>query len=97
MIDGETCMAQDIDYYVSLNSPWTHMGAARIEVLAAKYDATLRVYPVDFGTVFATSGGLQLLKRSPQRHAHRLQELRCGRPAQVQGERLCRTNCGSVH
>ena len=24
-------MALHIDYYVSLNSPWTHLGAARIE------------------------------------------------------------------
>ena len=65
-----------IDYYVSLNSPWTHLGAARIEALAAKYSATMRIYPVDFGTVFAGSGGLPLPKRSPQRQAYRLMELR---------------------
>ena len=29
-----------IDYYASLNSPWTHLGAARIEALAAKHGAT---------------------------------------------------------
>src|SRR5580693_9540438 len=69
-------MAQHIDYYVSLNSPWTHLGAARIEALAAKYGASMRIYPVDFGTVFAGSGGLPLPKRSPQRQAYRLQELR---------------------
>jgi 2-hydroxychromene-2-carboxylate isomerase len=65
-----------IDYYVSLNSPWTHLGAARIEALAAKYNATMRIYPVDFGTVFAGSGGLPLPKRAPQRQAYRLMELR---------------------
>ena len=69
-------MAQHIDYYVSLNSPWTHLGAARIEALAAKYGASMRIYPVDFGAIFATSGGLPLPKRSPQRQAYRLQELR---------------------
>jgi 2-hydroxychromene-2-carboxylate isomerase len=69
-------MAQHIDYYVSLNSPWTHLGAARIEALAAKYGAGMRIYPVDFGAVFAASGGLPLPKRSPQRQAYRLQELR---------------------
>jgi len=69
-------MALHIDYYVSLNSPWTHLGAARIEALAAKFGAGLRVYPVDFGAVFAASGGLPLPKRSPQRQAYRLQELR---------------------
>ena len=64
-----------IDYYASLNSPWTHLGAARIEALAAQHNATLRIYPVDFGTIFANSGGLPLPKRSPQRQAYRLQEL----------------------
>jgi 2-hydroxychromene-2-carboxylate isomerase len=69
-------MGLHIDYYVSLNSPWTHMGGARIEALAVANDATMRVYPVDFGTVFAGSGGLPLPRRSPQRQAYRLMELR---------------------
>jgi 2-hydroxychromene-2-carboxylate isomerase len=69
-------MGLHIDYYVSLNSPWTHMGGARIEALAEANDATMRVYPVDFGTVFAGSGGLPLPRRSPQRQAYRLMELR---------------------
>ena len=68
-------MATHIDYYVSLNSPWTHLGAARIEALASKHDATMRIHPVDFGTVFAGSGGLPLPKRAPQRQAYRLKEL----------------------
>ncbi len=68
-------MALHIDYYASLNSPWTYMGGARIEALAAKYNATMRIWPVDFGTIFAGSGGLPLPKRSPQRQAYRLQEL----------------------
>jgi 2-hydroxychromene-2-carboxylate isomerase len=68
-------MALHIDYYASLNSPWTHLGAARIEALAAQHGASIRIYPVDFGTIFAGSGGLPLPKRSPQRQAYRLQEL----------------------
>jgi len=68
-------MALHIDYYASLNSPWTHLGAARIEKLAAQHGATMRIWPVDFGTIFAGSGGLPLPKRSPQRQAYRLQEL----------------------
>ena len=64
-----------VDYYASLNSPWTHLGAARIEALAARHGASLRIYPCDFGTIFAGSGGLPLPKRSPQRQAYRLQEL----------------------
>jgi len=69
-------VAQHIDYYASLNSPWTHLGAARIEELAAKYGASLRIWPVDFGTIFPASGGLPLPKRAPQRQAYRLMELR---------------------
>src|SRR3978361_491264 len=68
-------MALHIDYYASLNSPWTHMGAARIEAMAGAHGASLRVYPVDFGEIFANSGGLPLPKRSPQCQAYRLQEL----------------------
>jgi 2-hydroxychromene-2-carboxylate isomerase len=64
-----------IDYYASLNSPWTHLGAARIEALAARHNATMRIYPVDFGAIFSQSGGLPLPQRSPQRQAYRLQEL----------------------
>lgn len=68
-------MALHIDYYASLNSPWTHLGAARIEAMAMANGATLRIFPVDFGAIFAQSGGLPLPKRSPQRQAYRLQEL----------------------
>jgi 2-hydroxychromene-2-carboxylate isomerase len=68
-------MALHIDYYVSLNSPWTHLGAARIEAMAMAHNASLRIYPVDFGAIFAQSGGLPLPKRSPQRQVYRLQEL----------------------
>ncbi|MCO6419154.1 2-hydroxychromene-2-carboxylate isomerase [Siccirubricoccus sp. KC 17139] len=68
-------MALHIDYYASLNSPWTHLGAARIEALAAQHGASLRIWPVDFGTIFPASGGFPLPKRSPQRQAYRLQEL----------------------
>ncbi len=68
-------MALHIDYYASLNSPWTHLGAARIEAMAMANNATLRIFPVDFGAIFAKSGGLPLPQRSAQRQAYRLQEL----------------------
>ena len=68
-------MPLHIDYYASLNSPWTHLGAARIEGMAHAAGASLRIYPVDFGEIFANSGGLPLPKRSAQRQAYRLQEL----------------------
>ena len=68
-------MPLHIDYYASLNSPWTHLGASRIESMARAHGASLRIYPVDFGEIFARSGGLPLPKRSAQRQAYRLQEL----------------------
>ena len=68
-------MTLHIDYYASLNSPWTHLGAQRIEDFSARYGATLRIYPVDFGNIFAASGGLPLPRRSPQRRAYRMMEL----------------------
>ena len=82
-------MPLHFDYYVSLNSPWTHLGAARIEAMAMANNASLRIFPVDFGAIFAQSGGLPLPKRSPQRQAYRLQELprwrdHLGIPIQIQ-------------
>jgi carboxymethylenebutenolidase len=68
-------MALHIDYYASLNSPWTHLGAARIEAMAMAHNASLRIFPVDFTAIFAQSGGLPLPRRSPQRQAYRLVEL----------------------
>lgn len=65
-----------IDYYISLRSPWTHLGAARLEAMAARHGADLRVFPVDFGAIFPASGGLPLPKRAPQRQAYRMAELK---------------------
>jgi carboxymethylenebutenolidase len=69
-------MALHIDYYASLNSPWTHLGAARIEAMAMAHGAGIRIWPVDFGAIFPASGGLPLPKRAPQRQAYRLMELK---------------------
>jgi carboxymethylenebutenolidase len=68
-------MALHVDYYASLNSPWTHLGAARIEAMTARHGASLRIWPVDFGAIFPQSGGLPLPKRAPQRQSYRLMEL----------------------
>jgi carboxymethylenebutenolidase len=68
-------MALHVDYFASLNSPWTHLGAARIEAMTATHGASLRIWPVDFSAIFPASGGLPLPKRSPQRQAYRLMEL----------------------
>jgi 2-hydroxychromene-2-carboxylate isomerase len=69
-------MAKHVDYYVSLNSPWTYLGAGRFEAMAEKHGADVTIWPVDFGSVFAVSGGLPLPKRAPQRQAYRMMELK---------------------
>ena len=74
-------MALHVDYYASLNSPWTHLGAARIEAMCAAHGASLRIWPVDFGAIFPASGGLPLPKRAPQRQAYRMMELQRWRDA----------------
>lgn len=67
---------QRIDYYLSLNSPWAFLGAARLEEMARRHRVDVRVKPIDFGTVFPASGGLPLPKRAPQRQAYRMMELK---------------------
>ncbi len=69
-------MPKHVDYYVSLNSPWTYLASRRLEAMAKKHDAEVTIWPVDFGSVFAVSGGLPLPKRAPQRQAYRMMELK---------------------
>ena len=69
-------MGKHVDYYVSLNSPWTYLGSARFDAMAKKHGASVTIWPVDFGSIFAVSGGLPLPKRAPQRQAYRMMELK---------------------
>ena len=69
-------MGKHVDYYVSLNSPWTYLGTARFDAMVKKHGATVTIWPVDIGSIFAVSGGLPLPKRSPQRQAYRMMELK---------------------
>src|SRR3546814_1025065 len=46
------------------------------EPIARKAGATVAVRPVDYNMIFAQSGGLPLPKRSPQRQAYRMMELK---------------------
>lgn len=65
-----------IDYYISLNSPWTYLGSARFAAIAKKHDCTVNVKPAKFAEVFAKTGGLPLVKRAPERRAYRLMDLK---------------------
>ncbi len=69
-------MAITIDYYASLNSPWTYLGSAPFAEIARRHGATVNIKPAKFGPIFEQTGGLPLPKRSPQRQAYRLMELK---------------------
>ena len=69
-------MSVTIDYYLSLNSPWTYLGSARFAGIAARHGAIVNVKPCQFGPIFEQTGGLPLPKRSPQRRAYRMMELK---------------------
>ena len=69
-------MAKHVDYYLSLNSPWAFLASRRFEAIAAKHKADVTIWPVDFGSVFAVSGGAPQPKRAPQRQAYRMMELK---------------------
>ena len=65
-----------IDYYMTLNSPWTYLGSAPFAEIAKRNGVTVNVKPGKFGPIFEQTGGLPLPKRSPQRQAYRMMELK---------------------
>ena len=67
---------RQIDYYLSVISPWTYLVGNRAVQVAARHGATLVYRPVDPGALFARTGGLPLGQRHESRQAYRLQELR---------------------
>lgn len=69
-------MSLHIDYYLSTSSPWSYLGSGRFMEIAKAAGATVGVYPVNFGSIFAVSGGLPLPKRAPQRQAYRMMEMK---------------------
>lgn len=69
-------MTQSIDYFLSLQSPWTYLGHNRLVETARQAGAELSIYPVDYGEVFPATGGLPLPKRAPARQAYRMMELK---------------------
>lgn len=68
-------MSTTLDYYLSLQSPWTYLGHQRLADCAAKAGYAVRISPIDFSVVFPATGGLPLPKRSAQRQAYRMAEL----------------------
>jgi 2-hydroxychromene-2-carboxylate isomerase len=69
-------MPVTVDYYMTLNSPWTYLGSALLAEIARPNDTTVNIKPCKFGPIFEQTGGLPLPKRSPQRRAYRMMELK---------------------
>jgi 2-hydroxychromene-2-carboxylate isomerase len=69
-------MPVTVDYYMTLTSPWTYLGSALFAEIARENDATVNIKPCKFGPIFEQTGGLPLPKRSPQRRAYRMMELK---------------------
>ena len=65
-----------IDYYFTLNSPWSYMGSARFAEIAKRHGAVVNVKPAKFGEIFSQTGGLPLPKRAPARQRYRLMEIK---------------------
>ena len=65
-----------VDYYYSLMSPWAYFGAPRFYKLQKKYGFKINHYPLDILKLFPLSGGEPLSKRSEQRKAYRMMELK---------------------
>lgn len=65
-----------IDYFMTLNSPWTYLGSARFAEMTKRHGWTVDLKPARFGEIFSKTGGLPLPKRAPERRAYRMMELK---------------------
>lgn len=68
-------MAQSIEYYFSVLSPFTYLAGTRLETIAARHGASIQYRPCDIAKILAETGGLPVPQRHPSRLAYRAQEL----------------------
>jgi 2-hydroxychromene-2-carboxylate isomerase len=66
---------RSIDYFFSVNSPWTYLGHRLLRDIAARHGAAVRYKPVPLLEVFEATGSLPLPKRPPARQRYRWLEL----------------------
>jgi 2-hydroxychromene-2-carboxylate isomerase len=64
-----------VDYYLTVNSPWTYLGHAAFNEIAARHGARVVWKPVPLLEVFEATGSLPLSKRPPARQRYRWLEL----------------------
>lgn len=65
-----------VEYFYWINSDWAYLGHDRLRELASKHGATIIYKPVQLLKVYAQTGGIILKKRSMERQAYRILELR---------------------
>lgn len=65
-----------IDYYLTLVSPYAYMGHDRFVEIANRNGVDVNIKPVNMGAIFSETGGLPLAKSAPARQAYRFQELK---------------------
>jgi 2-hydroxychromene-2-carboxylate isomerase len=69
-------MRDTIEYYFWINSDWAYFGNPRLLAMAENYGLKIEYYPIDFTTVFDSTGGLKLPLRAKERRDYRLLEMK---------------------
>ena len=65
-----------IEYYFSVLSPFTYLGADRFTKIVSQYNLEVIEKPLDLvGEIFPNTGGLPVPKRHPARQKYRLLEM----------------------
>jgi 2-hydroxychromene-2-carboxylate isomerase len=76
-------MPVTVDYYMTLNSPWTYLGSALLAEIARRNDASINIKPCNFGPIFEQTGGAaaaQALAAAPRLSDYGIETLaRCAR------------------
>jgi 2-hydroxychromene-2-carboxylate isomerase len=68
-------MQRRIEYYFTVNSPWTYLGHGLLHEIAARHGASIVYKPVPLLEVFEATGSLPLPRRPPARQRYRFVEM----------------------
>lgn len=64
-----------VEYFFTLQSPWSYIGHAEFVRVAARHGAAIDYRPINLMKIFPETGGLPLAKRHPARQRYRMLEL----------------------
>lgn len=68
-------MAETIDFYFALPSPWTYLAGPRFQELVQRNNLDVKWKPFDISRVFGLTGTKPVKERPPQIQANRLSDL----------------------